>query len=208
MVVIYLIRHSEQLRDNGIMNTEDDSQQINEKIILSIVGEEKAKKLSELNELQDIDVIWSSSYVRAKQTAKYIAYKNNLDINIDCRFNERKLGNLNNLKELGKSKKFSFTEEQILDIYLKNEYGESCQEVNQRMSIAIKEIIENNEDKRVAIVTHGAAMKFYLMNFCSLNNERKLVYRNQILDFSSPSIIKLVFDREKLVNLKNININI
>ena len=208
MVVIYLIRHSEQLRDNGIMNTEDDSQQINEKIILSIVGEEKAKKLSELNELQDIDVIWSSSYVRAKQTAKYIAYKNNIDINIDCRFNERKLGNLNNLKELGKSKKFSFTEEQMLDIYLKNEYGESCQEVNQRMSIAIKEIIENNEDKRVAIVTHGAAMKFYLMNFCSLNNERKLVYRNQILDFSSPSIIKLVFDKEKLNSLKNININI
>jgi len=44
MTTIYLIRHSEQLRENGVMNLIDDNQIINEKIILSVKGEEKAKK--------------------------------------------------------------------------------------------------------------------------------------------------------------------
>ena len=99
MKTIYLIRHSEQLKDNGIINTDDTEQLLNEKIILSIDGEEKAKQLSEIAELNNIDILWSSSYVRAKATAKYIAYKNNITINIDNRFNERKKGNIEELKK-------------------------------------------------------------------------------------------------------------
>ena len=124
MTALYLIRHSSQLRENGINNIEDDSQSINEKIILSVEGEEKAKKLSEIEELNNIDLLWSSSYVRAKATAKYIAYKNNVDINIDSRLNERKLGNLEELKKLGEIYKHTFAEEQLLDSRLKNIDGE------------------------------------------------------------------------------------
>ena len=51
MTILYLIRHSLQLRDNGIINSEDSDQLINEKIILSVEGEEKAKKLSEIGEI-------------------------------------------------------------------------------------------------------------------------------------------------------------
>ena len=43
-------------------------------------------------------MIWSSSYTRAKATAKYIANVNNLPFNLDSNLGERKLGNL---KELG-----------------------------------------------------------------------------------------------------------
>ena len=67
--------------EKGIRNTDETSQMINEKEILSIKGEEVAKKLSENKEIKNIDVIWSSSYTRAKQIAKYIASKNNLQIN-------------------------------------------------------------------------------------------------------------------------------
>ena len=60
--IIYLIRHSEQLRDyDNIKNTQEE----NEKIILSIEGEKKAEKLSLNNELLNIYEIWSSSYSRA-----------------------------------------------------------------------------------------------------------------------------------------------
>lgn len=59
-------------------------QMINEKEILSIEGEEAARNLSKNNELKRIDEIWSSSYTRAKQTAKYIASENNLPINLDA----------------------------------------------------------------------------------------------------------------------------
>lgn len=88
---IYLIRHSEQLKINGKNIKSEDSQISNEKIILSINGERKAKEISELEELNNIDVLWSSNYVRAISTAKYIALKNNIEINIDENFNERKL---------------------------------------------------------------------------------------------------------------------
>lgn len=204
MTALYLIRHSSQLRENGINNIEDDSQSINEKIILSVEGEEKAKKLSEIEELNNIDLLWSSSYVRAKATAKYIANKNNIDINIDSRLNERKLGNLEELKKLGEIYKHTFAEEQLLDIRLKNIEGENREEVNKRMTNCINEIILNNENKKIAIVSHGAAMRFYLMNYCTLNEDIKLVYNNIILDFSSPSIIKLTFDKLALINIENI----
>ena len=69
----------------------EDEQIKNEKIILSIEGERKAKELSEREELKNIDVLYSSNYVRAIATAKYIANKNNLNINIDERLGERKL---------------------------------------------------------------------------------------------------------------------
>lgn len=88
---IYLIRHSEQLRTEKLVKASNDSQISNEKIILSIEGERKAESISNLKELQKIDVLWSSNYVRAIATAKYIASKNDIDINIDENFNERKL---------------------------------------------------------------------------------------------------------------------
>lgn len=88
---IFLIRHSKQLKiENKIVENEL-TQVDNEKIILSVEGEKKAEEISNLEELSNIDVLWCSNYVRAISTAKYIAYKNNIEINIDESFNERKL---------------------------------------------------------------------------------------------------------------------
>ncbi len=90
--IVYLIRHAETVDENGIRNTDEDSQTINEKEILSVEVEEQAKKSSENIELNNINVLWSSSYTRAKATAKYIANSNNLQINLDSNLSERKLG--------------------------------------------------------------------------------------------------------------------
>ena len=38
--------------------------------------------------MKNIDVIWSSNYVRAIATAKYIARENNIEINIDEKLKE------------------------------------------------------------------------------------------------------------------------
>ncbi len=88
---IFLIRHSEQLRIESGKEKCEDSQISNEKIILSVEGEKKAESISKLEDLKNIDVLWSSNYVRAIATAKYISNQNDIDINIDTRFNERKL---------------------------------------------------------------------------------------------------------------------
>jgi len=200
--IIYLIRHSEQLKIDGIKRIDEEEQISNEKIVLSVNGEKKAKELSELEELKNIDVIWSSNYVRAISTAKYIAEANNLPINIDSNFNERKLGNIETLKELGKVKNNTFTEEQLLDENLKNMNGESRKEVQKRMNESLDDILKNNLGKRVAIISHGAAIKFLLMNWCNLNEDCKLVYNNKtIIDLKSPSVIKLEFKENILENL-------
>lgn len=199
--IVYLIRHSEQLKINGIKNIEEDDQINNEKIILSVEGENKARELSKREELNNIDVIWSSNYVRAIATAKYIAYRNNLEVNIDSNFNERKLGNLETLKKLGENKKHSFTEEQLLDENLKNIDGENRIEVNKRMNNSLNKILEENKGKNIAIVSHGAAIKFLLMNWCKLNDELKLTYKNSIIDLKSPSLIKLEFNGMNLNDL-------
>ena len=104
-MVVYLIRHADTINELGLRNTDETSQIINEKEILSVKGEEASKKLSENEELKNIDVIWCSSYVRAKQTAKYIADENKLQINLDDRLNERKLGNLEEIAVFMKDKK-------------------------------------------------------------------------------------------------------
>lgn len=92
--IVYLIRHSEQFRG---YKEKYNSQQQNEKIVLSINGERLAEELSNNAELQNIDELWSSSYSRAVCTAKYIAEKNNLEINVISDFGEKQFldGNYN-----------------------------------------------------------------------------------------------------------------
>lgn len=96
---VYLIRHSKQLILNGNMNKDEDNQISNEKIILSVEGEKLANKLANINELKDIDILWSSNYVRAVSTAKYIANKNDININIDSNLDERKLRRFKRIKK-------------------------------------------------------------------------------------------------------------
>lgn len=100
---VYLIRHSEQLKiENKIVGNEE-SQISNEKIILSVEGEKKAQEISKLKELNNIDILWSSNYVRAIATAKYIAKQNHIEINIDESFNERKLRRFKKIRRVGEN---------------------------------------------------------------------------------------------------------
>ena len=119
-----------------------------------------AKKLSENTELKNIDVIWSSSYTRAKATAKYIANTNNLPINLDSNLNERKLGNL---KELGKFMKDKSTrdpsQEQLLDRNYKTSDGESAEDTRKRMNIFLNRILKEYEENKIAVVSHRGSDK-------------------------------------------------
>lgn len=160
--IIYLIRHAETVNENGIRNTNEDSQMINEKEILSVHGEEQSKRLSENLELNNIDVIWSSSYARAKATAKYIANNNNLSINLDSNLSERKLGNLKELGEFMKDKKTRDpSQEQLLDREFKTSDGESAEDTRQRMDRFFDRILKEYEGKKIAVVSHRRGNKIF-----------------------------------------------
>lgn len=201
--IIYLIRHSLQYRNIEYQNNNEDDQTKNEKIVLSIEGEKLAEELSENNELEGIQELWSSNYCRAIATAKYISERNNIIINIDERLNERKLGNLEKLKELGENKTRSFVEEQLLDENFKNEDGESRKEVCERMTSCINSILDS-ENEKIAIVSHGAAIKYYLLKECKSDDECNLIYKGKILNITSPCLLKITFEDKKIIEINQI----
>lgn len=203
--IIYLIRHAETIEEKGIRNTKETIQMINEKEILSIKGEKDSKKLSNSKELKNIDVIWCSSYTRAKQTAKYIAYQNNLAINIDDRLNERKLGNLNELSIFMKDKATKDpSQEQLLYPKFKTSDGESAEDTNKRMTKIINEILKEYKGKKIAVISHGGSIKFLLLNWCDINKNMMLEYNGQELNITSPCLLKLIFKDENLLKIEQI----
>ena len=213
ITTIYLIRHSEKLKIDGEYKTNENEQTKNEKIILSIDGEIKAQELSQKEELQKIDKIYTSHYTRAIATAKYIAFENKIELNIDERLGERKLGakiedKIEKYKDAGVSKNINFTVEQLLDENLKCEDGESNKEVRERMMDCVFEIIKNNPEKRVAVISHGAAIKYFIQNWCQYNYETDSFFFDEkevcsrILE--APSVLKLKFEDENLVAIQKI----
>ena len=203
--IIYLIRHAKTINENGVRNTDEDLQSMNEKEILSVEGEEDARKLSEKLELRNLDIIWSSYYTRAKETAKYIAYKNNLQYNLDKRLSERKLGNREDLAKFMKNKETRDpSREQLAFLDFKTRNGESAKDTNERMNEFIEEILENYKGKRIAVVSHGGAIKFYLLNYFKVNERLNLEYKGKELNITSPCLLKLVFKENNLVDLEEI----
>ena len=102
-------------------------------------------------------------------------------------------GDLAELAELVKAKKNPYTIEQIIDRDLKCTNGESMNDTKNRFEEKINKVINNNLGKKIAIVSHGAAIKFYLMNWCELIG-KDIVYKGNIIKIESPSITKLIFD--------------
>ena len=204
---IFLIRHAEPIKDFQKFFNNIDKQLCNEKTILSVKGEEQAKNLANLSELSNLDAVISSSYVRAISTAKYLVNKNNCPFYIDDCFNERKIGSDNTNKE--------FWLKQMLDKNIKLSDGESQIEVRSRMLKGINDVLKTYSGKKIAIVSHAAAITFLLMNWCNLDDVklegkiRKLVFNNKVVindSFKTPDIFKLTFINNKINNIERINI--
>lgn len=203
--VIYLIRHAETVAEIGTRYTDEPTQLINEKEILSVEGEAQAKALSKNKELKRLAAVWSSSYVRAKSTAKYIAAVNHLAYDLDQDLSERKLGNLKELAAFmqGKATKDP-SQEQLLDRTFRTADGESAEQTKDRMNRFFAKILQEYAGKRVAVVSHGGAIKFFLLNWCAVNADAQLVYQDTILDIKSPCLLKLTFHKNELVSLEQL----
>ena len=205
MTTIYLIRHSKTLKVNNAFNS-DNLQIQNEKYSLSIEGEQIAREKLSNEEFENIDNIYSSNYVRAIQTAKYLADKNNLEINIDSDLGERKFG-INSWNELPDD----FERKQFLDENYKLGNGESQKEVRDRMYNSIVKILTDNNDKRIAIISHGTAITFLLKKWCNteiLNDKIRYSFNGNILlegYLNNCEGIKLEFDNNNLINITKLS---
>ena len=208
MTTIYLIRHSKPMKVNNTFNS--DSLQIqNEKSSLSIEGEQLAQEKLNKKEFANIDMLFSSNFVRTIQTAKYLVTKNNIEINIISDLGERKFG-INSWDELPEN----FERKQFLDENYKLGNGESQKDVRTRMYATIMKIINKYPNKRIAIVSHATAISYLLKTWCDANivdDKMKYSFNNKIIldgHINYCETIKLEFNNEnKLINIENIKIN-
>lgn len=207
MTVIYLMRHSRGNFDRIFINTCEGFQLENEKYILSVEGERKAKKYSKSEELKDINYVVSSNYVRAMATAKYIAHFNNIPLYVDDDFDERKFG-VDDIRKIPQN----FFVKQLEDEDYKLENGESRCEVRKRMIKGLAKVIKKNQNKKAVIVSHASSIAFMLTKWCNVemvNGKYVIKYKGKeiINGFDSPELLKLEFDdKHKLVNITNIKI--
>lgn len=208
--VVYLIRHSEATPKNNLKNISihDSKQILNEKSFLSVSGEKRAEELSKMEELQNIDAVYSSSYVRSLETAKYIALENNTIINIDDRLNERKIG------DMGDMDWCEFYRLQMKDFDFKLSGGESINQVKKRMVAAMKNILMFETGNRVAVVSHSTALTCLLSAWCetgrNYNGEIILSYNGEsIIDgsFTAPMVFKVVFDGMNVLSIELVELS-
>lgn len=205
MTTVYLIRHSVRMKLDCIesCNTSQNDIVKREKIILSVEGEKRAQILSEEKELQNIDVVYTSNCVRTLQTAKYLMERQNLKVNIDERFDERRVGKDNTITHPDWFKKQYFDED------YKTKGGESQREVKKRFESAFLEVIKKHKDKRIAIFSHGYAITFFLLKYCKLvsiiEGKLKYEYNNKVIfekKINAPEVFKLTLDGEEVKNIE------
>ena len=199
MATVYFMRHSETLKPKNIKN--DDTLQLqNEKWVLTVNGDNIAKKKSQLEELQNFNYVYSSNYVRAISTAKYFTDN---EVRIDERFGERKFG-VNNWSELPSD----FGEKQFKDFDYKLEKGESINEVILREEKALTEILKTHREEKVLIVGHSTALASLFSKWCEIKYTGPYKYNGvEFFDgkWNYCETFKLEFDdNNNLVNIENI----
>ena len=202
MTTIYLIRHSAPFVEiDNYKNYEDVLwYEYNKNMILSPQGEENAKKLCNVKELEGINEIYASNSSRAIETAKYLADSNNLKIKLDKRINEREFG-VEYIRDLPDNfNKISFE-----DKTFKVNNGESLNDVDTRFKSFIADILNKNIDK-TAIVMHGIILLSYLKTICDYfefdGKNFNIKYNDNIVlegKPKNPSIYKIEFDDNKNV---------
>ncbi len=207
MKYIYLIRHSSPFVEienyNDYKNVLWD--EYNKNMILSVEGEEKAKKLCDIKELKNIKNIYSSNSFRAIGTAKYLSELNNTKIKLDDRINERNLGvkYINDLPD-------DYTKHSFNDKNFKVYDGETLNDVDSRFNDFIKDILKEND--KTILVIHGIILLSFLQNNCEFEyNENKILvkYNNEVIidgNPKSPGVYKIVYnDDNKIIQISNIN---
>lgn len=197
---IYFIRHSKPIDVNNSINNES-IQERNEKKVLSVEGEQIAFNWFNNDEFNNIEEVYSSNYVRAIGTAKYLAEKNNTKIVVVPEFGERKIG-INSWSEYPSD----FEIHQFNDNDYKLENGESLNEVREREMKALNYILNNSKSNRIAIVFHSTAMMTLLKTWCEVSYESDYYFKGKKFfngKWNYCETFKLLFDDKKLISIEN-----
>lgn len=192
MTTIYLTRHS--IPGSNMKLTDE--------------GKNLASLFFKNSAFGNISCVYTSNFDRAVETGLLL----NKGVIIDDRLGERVAG----IPDVSISKNLYYYK-QMIDENYKFPDGESRLEIQDRMYKALMDIISDNKDCNVLVVSHGAAMTFLLMMFCDVdmvdidNKVRRVEFNGKVIfenRFDYLETFKLVFDEYKLVDIESVgNIN-
>ena len=194
-MTLYLVSNN-LVVDNILYETDEGLEEKRINRPLSIEGEKASVKLVKKI---DASIVYSSSYASSIGTAKYYASYKNIDVNINSFLNDLRIGDLGrrNIKML------RFMQERDF----KFNRGESLNDVNKRMNIAIDRIIKKNGNKNIVIFTQKSAITGYLLDKLehgyNLDDRLVLSFNERVIiddNLSDVDIIKVVLEKGKVIN--------
>lgn len=204
MKTIYFVSNNLVSNVNVIYPRTITFNEVRKNTMLSPKGEEVAKSLCGLKELSNIEVIYSSNYFGAMNTSKYIADELNLDIILDERLGERLVG------ELGCNEYRFLKGMQEHDLDYKLKQGESINEVTERITGCVKEILKTDYEN-VLVVSHNIALLSLFIKWCdkgfNLDDRLILDYHDEIIfdgTFNDIDLIRVDFLDNKIDNIVRI----
>ena len=196
-MTLYLVSNN-LVVDNILYETDEGLEEKRINRPLSIEGEKAGVKLVKKI---DASIVYSSSYASSIGTAKYYASYKNIDVNINSFLNDLRIWDLGrrNIKML------RFMQERDFDF--KFNRGESLNDVNKRMNIAIDRIIKKNGNKNIVIFTQKSAITGYLLDKLehgyNLDDRLVLSFNERVIiddNLSDVDIIKVVLEKGKVIN--------
>lgn len=170
---------------------------------ISSEGENIAEKISNIDALKNIDVIYSSYYSSALSTAKYLANKLEMNIELVESLNDCKVGSLGS-KNMKMVKGL-----QDHDFNYKLPNGESLIDVGDRLNHFLNSVSTLN--RNCAIFTHKRTILGYLLKYAKvgynldenliLEYNGKIIYDDSDTDFD---IYEITWEKGKIVDIKSL----
>lgn len=184
MKKLYLIRHGES--EWNVLKRIQGNKDTN----LTELGQSQASFLASRLVDENIDIIYSSDLTRAYETARAISDKINKPLIKDKLLREIQFGSWEGLTISEIKANFAQEYKTWLNEPGKFELkdGESLHDLKKRMKVFIIGVLNKNQDKNIAIVSHGATLKVLILELLAMD---LLHFKNITLDNVSLSIIEL-----------------
>ncbi|MEK9133003.1 MAG: class I tRNA ligase family protein, partial [Patescibacteria group bacterium] len=148
----YIVRHGEAEQNvKGVLNS-DPSLVFH----LTRKGQEQIKKTAEKLQGKKIDLIISSPFMRAQETAGILAKELGVKVSVDERLSEHNMGIFTGKTEEEYLSQFADIEARF---YQKVKGGESFEEMEKRVIEVINHINQAHEGKNIVVVTHGDVIR-------------------------------------------------
>ena len=187
MIKLYFIRHGRQ--NSGLCNVN---------VPLDYAGIRQAKLVAKRLRTYEIDKLYCSHLIRARETAEYIGNELELEPIIEEDLREISFGDMEGLDDVQIKERFAdfLVERKKAKEDIPNPGGESGQDVYNRAMPVIRRIIEDakeNDYKQIAIVSHGGLIRSVVAGVLEAPFAKKLCIGK---DLENCSITEINYNEE------------